>query len=174
MKKKQKDLPKFLFGGTTDPYKGIKDMQQGYQPGVIENPNTALMENDIMMSRVDAKTNNNPLTAIMDMVGGMAMSTGSSMVSKGIGQAGGIGGLFDEIFGKTSAAMGGSVSSEINAEGNEVVETPDGQMAQLDGPSHEGGGIDLNVPDETKIYSQRLVGPDGNLMSDRKISREIL
>jgi hypothetical protein len=45
-------------------------------------------------------------------------------------------------------------------------------MQELQGPDHEQGGIDLNLPEGTEIFSKRLKGPDGRTMADRKISRE--
>lgn len=67
-------------------------------------------------------------------------------------------------------AMGGEVP--IEAEGEEIVQEPDGQMYELDGASHEQGGIDMNVPEGTQIYSKRLKGVDGKSMADRKAFRE--
>jgi hypothetical protein len=59
----------------------------------------------------------------------------------------------------------------IEAEGEEVIQTPDGTMGQLQGPSHEEGGIEMTVPEGTKIYSDRLA-IDGKTMQQRKLSRE--
>lgn len=59
----------------------------------------------------------------------------------------------------------------IEAEGGEVVEFPTGGVAKLRGASHESGGIDINVPTGTKIYSDRLkIG--GKTMQQRKLARE--
>lgn len=66
-------------------------------------------------------------------------------------------------------AVGGVVP--IEAEGQEVVQTPDGAVGQLQGPSHEQGGMDMNVPAGTKIYSDRLK-LDGKTMQQRKLKRE--
>lgn len=66
-------------------------------------------------------------------------------------------------------ALGGQVP--IEAEGNEVVETPNGMVGELQGPTHEQGGIDMDVPQGTKIYSDRL-SVDGKTMAERKKSRE--
>jgi hypothetical protein len=66
-------------------------------------------------------------------------------------------------------AMGGNVP--IEAEGDEVIQTPNGQTQQIQGPSHEEGGVDMDVPEGSKIYSDRLQ-IDGKSMADRKKSRE--
>lgn len=149
--------------------------------GTIKSPNQTLAENEIMWAKAEAKAASNPWTNIMDIAGSAAMSYGMGMMSSGInaGQGtteggfnwgsllqGGVQGL-----GQLSQfAMGGTVP--IEAEGNEVVQTPDGGMGLLQGPSHEQGGIDMNLPGGTEIFSQRLRGEDGKTMAERKIERE--
>lgn len=66
-------------------------------------------------------------------------------------------------------ATGGNTPIEV--EGEEIVELPDGQMQQMQGPSHEDGGIPMNVPEGTKIYSDRLK-VEGQSMQERKAKRE--
>lgn len=68
-------------------------------------------------------------------------------------------------------AMGGEDSNDIEVEGGEVMQTPDGGMHQVNGPSHEQGGVPVNVPSGTKIYSDRLQ-VDGKTMQERKMNRE--
>lgn len=70
-------------------------------------------------------------------------------------------------------AMGGIINNNngIEVEGKETIQTPDGDVTKMRGPSHEDGGIDLSVPDGTKIYSDRLK-IDGQTMSERKLKRE--
>lgn len=67
-------------------------------------------------------------------------------------------------------ASGGNVP--IEAEGQEIVQEPTGEMYELQGPSHEQGGIDMNVPEGSQIYSKRLQGADGKTMAERKAFRE--
>ena len=67
-------------------------------------------------------------------------------------------------------AMGGE-AVPIEVEDEEIVETPDGNMQQMSGPTHEEGGIPMVVPEGTKIYSDRLnIG--GKTMQERKAARE--
>ncbi len=70
-------------------------------------------------------------------------------------------------------AMGGEVISQVpvEVEGNEVAQTPDGQMLQFNGPSHENGGIKTSLPENTIVYSDRI-SVDGKTMQQRKKSRE--
>jgi hypothetical protein len=73
---------------------------------------------------------------------------------------------------KWKHAMGGEVGNDtIEVEDDEIVETPNGQMTQMNGATHEQGGIDIQVPEGTKIYSDRL-GVDGKTMQERKKKRE--
>lgn len=71
----------------------------------------------------------------------------------------------------TSKYAMGSGGKGIEVEGNEVVETPDGTVKQMKGPSHEQGGIDIKVPHGTKVFSDRLA-VDGKSMQQRKLTRE--
>ena len=66
-------------------------------------------------------------------------------------------------------ASGGQVPVEV--EGNEMGQLPNGQMLDFQGPSHEQGGIPIDLPAGTKIYSDR-VSIDGKTMAQRKASRE--
>ena len=70
---------------------------------------------------------------------------------------------------------GGVVNQgNVNAEGEEVVEVPGAEAVQLKGASHAQGGMDLQVPPGTVIYSDKVKGPDGRSMAERKLSRDRL
>lgn len=66
-------------------------------------------------------------------------------------------------------AQGGNIPIEV--EGGEGIQLPDGRMKEVRGPSHESGGVNVAVPDGTKIYSDRLK-VDGKTMQERKMRRE--
>lgn len=68
-------------------------------------------------------------------------------------------------------AYGGRTNTNVEVEGNEIVETPDGKMTKMVGPSHEEGGININVPEGSKVFSDRLQ-IDGKTMQERKMRRE--
>lgn len=70
-------------------------------------------------------------------------------------------------------AFGGRVPSKVpvEVEGKEVGETPDGQLVEFKGPSHENGGIDINLPEGTEIFSKRIK-VKGKTMAERKKARE--
>ena len=86
---------------------------------------------------------------------GMAVNTGRGMAAD-----------------KNNFAMGGVVTNvPVEVEGQEVGETPSGQMIDFKGPSHEQGGIDVKLPKGTEIFSKRIkVG--GKTMAERKKERE--
>lgn len=155
----------------------------------VENPYTTLTENQIAIAAAQNKSKTNPFAIGTKVLGNMALQYGSSMMSKGRSQGEGVspngldwGNLLQQgisglgILGnaQNSFAMGGKVNmlTPINAEGDEVIETPDGMVGILDGPTHANGGIDLAVPGGTEIFSRILTGPDGKTMADRKIKRE--
>ncbi len=79
-------------------------------------------------------------------------------------------GLTEKRINLPSFAFGGTVP--IEAEGGEMIETPNGMVSQLKGPSHENGGIDLNIPQNSDIYSKRIK-IDGKTIAQRKKSREL-
>ena len=123
----------------------------------MTNPLQALYEDQMNKTKADATANAGFLPNFLQTIGpmlGQAVSSGA------------FGGL-------PKAATGGSFEDmqAINAEGGEVVESPDGEVMKLKGPSHESGGIDLAVPGGTDIYSKRLKGPDGKTMAERKKAR---
>lgn len=56
---------------------------------------------------------------------------------------------------------GGVYNGEPNAEveKQEVMKLPNGQVEQVNGPTHENGGVQVNIPNGTDIYSDRLKHP---------------
>ena len=186
-KVKNVKVPEYAFGGSVhDPlndYLMIQKQRASNVPNQIESPDTALVDNEIRLSRAAQKAENNPWTQGLDLFGNLAMQVGSSMMSQGASKGQGVskggfnwGSLLQQgvgamgTFANSSYATGGKVP--INAEGGEVIETPGGEPQELQGDSHAEGGIDLQVPQGTEIYSKRLKGPDGKSMADRKKARE--
>jgi len=61
-----------------------------------------------------------------------------------------------------SFAHGGiqnSYNPNAEVEREEVVRMPNGATAQVDGPSHQNGGVPVNIPNGTQIFSDRLKMP---------------
>ena len=187
-----KNKNKFGFGGYVDPvneYLNIKRQRASNIPNQIENPDQAIADNNIRLSKAQQKAMSNPLTQGLDIFGNIAMQVGSTMMSKGIsageGENGkGIAGFLNKNQNFINTLLGGlnagasfatggvAGNKQINVEGGEVVETPDGLSQELVGPSHAEGGIDMTVPSGTEIYSDKLLGADGKTMAERKIARE--
>ena len=141
-----KNKNKFGFGGYVDPvneYLNIKRQRASNIPNQIENPEQAIADNNIRLSKAQQKAMSNPLTQGLDIFGNVAMQVGSTMMSKGIsageGEDGkGIAGFLNNNQNFISTLLGGlnagasfatggvAGNKQINAEGGEVVETPDG------------------------------------------------
>ncbi len=71
-------------------------------------------------------------------------------------------------------AMGGQVPNPnvpVEVEGGEHFEMPSGHTGEFEGPSHEQGGIPTELPEGTKVYSDRIE-VNGKSMADRKAQRE--
>lgn len=168
---------------------------------VPEDPSIAITRNQIAQAKAAQTAANDPTAKGLNMFGNLAMSVGQQMMQKGISEGGGedgkgIAGFLNKnqgtmntMFGAmqgigagASFALGGVAKTKrtkfanggvpINAEGGEVVEVPGGEPVELDGASHANGGINMEVPGGTEIYSQQLKGPDGRTMASRKKSRE--
>ena len=73
--------------------------------------------------------------------------------------------------GVAQMAYGGTTGSGVEVEGKEAFETPGGAVGTFKGPSHEAGGIDVNLPPGTEVYSKRIK-IDGVTLANRKTKRE--
>lgn len=151
----------------------------------IESPQEAMAENEINVAKAKLEGETNPWSMGLNVLGNMAMNYGTSMMSKGIAQGDGADGKGLDGFlagngkdimgllqmGGNMFATGGTAEGEIEAEGDEIVQTPDGQTTELKGPKHEQGGIDIDVPKGTEIFSDRIL-KDGKTMAERKKARD--
>lgn len=139
----------------------------------IESPSEAMTEYDISLARAQEKANSNGWAQGLSIFGNMAMQYGMS-------QAGGLGGVIKgagQGLGITKgqeAATGGKIKGQVpvEVEGDEIAETPMGEILEFDGATHEEGGIDTILPSGTDIFSARVKGPDGKTMAERKKARE--
>lgn len=177
-----------------------KYLTGGKIKGYMKSPKQALAENQLNLNKAEYEAASNPFHIALDtaapivgqLAGGLSSNMSNNIANRGnmnIDPTGGV-----EInrtisepmysFGQEDiydyfdpnnymyAALGGVVGDQVEAEGQELIETPDGMVGEIKGPSHEAGGVDLNLPGGTKIYSKRLKGPDGKSMADRKKIRE--
>lgn len=74
---------------------------------------------------------------------------------------------------KWKHAYGGEVLDDVpvEVEGGEVIQVPGMEADQVTGASHEQGGIDMNLPQGTQIFSDRI-SVDGMSLADRKTKRD--
>lgn len=61
---------------------------------------------------------------------------------------------------------------KVEAEGEEVMDGPTTGPQKIQGPSHDNGGVDMEVPFDTDIFSDRVVDESGKTMAERKEVRE--
>lgn len=132
----------------------------------IESPAETMNNYDIMLAKASSEAMNNPWLPVVSIVGGLAQQAV---------QFGAAGGFKKGAF-KKEAAMGmNNVQQDVEVEGGEMYETPQGQVGEFEGASHEQGGIPLeigqDVEEGTKVYSDRLkVGK--KTLAERKATRE--
>lgn len=173
-KSKNKRVPKYEFGT------------------LIDNPQSDLMANEIAWAKAAKKASNNGWVKGLKTFGNLAQQVGTSMMQKGMANGEGadgkgIAGFLNNNYGNVSGginmlpgfanqggfAFGGDVPglTPVEVEGEEVGQTPDGQLLDFIGPSHEQGGINIALPPGTEMYSKRIK-VDGVSMADRKKKRE--
>ena len=131
-----------------------KFLEGGKIHNYVEDPTKAIYDNNLMIDKAIIQASQD--TELMRTIGDSLIGLSSQVP-----------GAIDGF--KKTFRTGGKVPVEI--EGQEVVETPAGQLFQAKGPSHENGGIDLSLPEGTDIFSKRI-SIDGKSMADRKLARE--
>lgn len=127
----------------------------------IQSPNEVLNDYNIMLAKADQEVASNSVVPIVSLIGGL---TQQAMTS----------GVFNKT--PATAANGmNNVNQDVEVEGGEMYETPQGQTGEFQGPTHEQGGMPMEVgediPEGTKVYSDRLkVGKE--TLAERKEVRE--
>ena len=181
---KKKRILKYGTGGSIDEYLNIKRRKIGELPNSIETPDEAIAQNELNLSKALVKSENG-LTNTLDFLGAAGLQIGTSMMSKGslgenpsglekalFNNKDSIIGALNILGGSSQFAKGGTVNNpKVEVEGQEVAELPNGQVGEFQGPSHEEGGIKMNLPEGTDIYSKRIK-VEGKTMAERKLSRE--
>lgn len=145
----------------------------------IISPAEAMNDYNIMLAKTESEALSNPWLPITAMVGGL-MQQGIGMAGSFKGGGGGgttpnPSGAKGVMAGATAANGMNSVEGDVEVEGGEMFETPQGEVGEFEGPSHEEGGIPLEVGQDveqgTKVYSDRLKVGDKTL-AERKEARE--
>lgn len=175
-KNKQKDFIRSLFA-----------------MGGIVSPEEALNDHNLMMAKAAAIAEDNPYSKALNIA-----AAGVKMIPKvmsGIkgGASGDKGDLITDLtaddsddFGveidyddylnadENQYALGGEIEEEIpvEVEGGEILQTPDGEIQEVEGPRHEEGGVKMDLPEATQVFSDRVLGADGKTMAERKKDRD--
>ena len=132
--------------------------------GGIPHPNEAIYRDNLGMAKAEQASSNNGWVNGLNMLGSFLLEQGLDIGMQGLNK-----GLFPAAKGAKTYAYGGKVPVEV--EGGETAETPFGQLLQFNGAKHSQGGIDVNLPAGTNIFSDRIkIG--GITMADRKKIRE--
>ncbi len=151
---------KFAFGSTSV---GNNSQVKNY----IEQPNDALAKNQEAIAQAMYEASSDPLYVGMKALGGLGMGVAGQMGGTGSAVADGAMSMFSSL----EFAMGGIAGGEqIEVEGKEVIETPNGKVKEVKGPSHENGGVDVTVPTGSSIFSDRIK-VEGETMAMRKKAR---
>jgi hypothetical protein len=140
-------------------------------PGQIPSPSETLNDYNIMMAKASSEAMSNPWLPVVSIVGNLAQQA-ASMGYKFKG-GGADTGATDTP--EKNAMGNNNVQQDVEVEGGEMYETPQGQVGEFEGPSHEQGGIPLEVGQDveegTKVYSDRLkIGK--KTLAERKATRE--
>jgi hypothetical protein len=140
-------------------------------PGQIPSPSETLNDYNIMMAKASSEAMSNPWLPVVSIVGNLAQQA-ASMGYKFKG-GGADTGATDTP--EKNAMGNNNVQQDVEVEGGEMYETPQGQVGEFQGPTHEEGGIPLEVGQDveegTKVYSDRLkIGK--KTLAERKATRE--
>ena len=166
--------------------------RSGIVRNYLETPEEAAYETNIMAAKAAGEAENG-WTQGLDLVGGMMVEYGSSQMGAGggamksgmtqgvaagsqnIGQNAGQPANYRTGKGQRDQVQfkNGGVAGQANAEieGEEVIKTPQGDVMQAKGPSHEKGGIDVNLQKGTKVFSKRI-SKFNESMAERAMTRE--
>jgi hypothetical protein len=60
----------------------------------------------------------------------------------------------------------GQETSPVQLEKQEVYQTPEGQMGQVNGPSHAQGGVNMGLPENSFVWSDKLKSHTGKTFAD--------
>lgn len=154
---------------------GMGTSSKGIDPShFIVTPEEALNDYNIMLAKAENKANSNPWLPVMATLG-VAAQQFTSLAGKG-NKSSKVTPEETSLGEGDIAAMGNNnIQKDVEVEGGEMFETPQGEVGEFQGPSHEEGGIPLEVGEDveqgTKVYSDRLkVG--NKTLAERKATRE--
>ena len=157
------EQPSMGYGGYLYPELAI-----GPQTLPIKSPDETLEEDRLRWARAAAQAKNDKMVQLMQGVADVATLIGAGASAYQSGKTQGLANAVGEV--GSHYATGGNIPVEV--EGNEMFETPQGDVGTFEGPSHEDGGVQTALPAGSKVYSQR-VQEQGESMAQRKRTREL-
>lgn len=127
----------------------------------MQNPSDVLRQNQLNLNKAQAKALTNVPLQGLGALGDIVMNYGLSNFD------------LSELKLNNQMAYGGKVGNNVSVEveDEEVAEMPNKQMVKFKGKKHEQGGIDVNLPVGTTVYSDRIK-VDGKTLAERKKERE--
>jgi hypothetical protein len=172
-----KKTKKMGYGGlvNADPisqYLSLNNNKKGFE---IDNPDASLYENTLSINKAQAASNTG-LTKTLDVIGTILPMLGNMAGSMYAGKANSNqtplkGDSYYQQTGKTSFAYGGNIpKSQVEVEGEEIVQTPHGDIFEILGAKHEQGGVDAKLPVGSDVFSDRIK-VDNTTLAERKKKR---
>lgn len=157
------EQPSMGYGGYLYPEYAI-----GPQTIAIKSPDETLQEDRLRWARAAAEAKNDKMVQLMQGVADVASLIGTGAAAYQSGNTQGLASMIGKV--GSHYGTGGHVPVEV--EGQEMYETPLGEVGTFVGPSHEEGGVQAELPAGSKVYSRR-VQEQGESMAQRKRTREI-
>lgn len=109
-----------------------------------------------------ASAASDPLSVGLQSLSGLMLGAAANKILPNLD---GLGDIFKK------GAYGGTMGSNVELEGQELGQLPTGETFAVEGPSHQNGGVGINLPEGTDIFSKRIK-IDGESMAKRKGKRE--
>lgn len=137
--------------------------RKGTSNSYLDSPAEVLAQNNINLAKAKEASANNDFANLLQSVGATIMSSAKPIAEAGMVDGGFLGGKELKFGGKAKSGV-----EEV--EGEEVAETPAGDFLEFLGPKHEQGGIDVDLPEGTTVFSDSIK-VDGKTMAERKKAR---
>jgi len=125
----------------------------------MQTPQEALYEGKLNAAKAKAAGASNPAANLLSLLGNASMQYGA-IQSKGTDSTA------DDVISTLAPVLGnilamgttgqGTPAGPAEVEGGETFVTPGGETGIFKGASHENGGIDVVLPEGTRIFSKRL------------------
>lgn len=123
----------------------------------LPDPLEANAQNQIMLAEAELDATQDPFVI------------GTKLAAQYVPQ---IAGMFSPGGGMIKAMYGKGESEQVNVEKGEVVSDPTQGSVEMDGPTHDGGGTNLEVSSEADIFSDQVRNAKGVSMAKKEKKRK--